>query len=126
MHPSLSLLLLSTAAALTFSTVMSHPTSSSGLSGKGHMPLQRAIIDTESADLSLLAPLEFQEKARRKPKKKNLKVSRLLRKMGSDFEGQWMSVEAPPVKVQVCMMKNYQKCSTAYINQLLSNWVSRN
>ena len=58
-------------------------------------------MDTASAADLLLAPLEFQDRAKRKPKRKNLKVSRLLRKMGTDFNGEWMSVEAPKVKVQV-------------------------
>ena len=40
-------------------------------------------------------PLEFRQKARKKPKKKNLKKSRLLRKMGLDFDSEWMSVDQP-------------------------------
>ena len=52
--------------------------------------LQRAVTFTQPTQ-----PLEFRQKARKKPKKKNLKKSRLLRKMGLDFDGDWMSVDEP-------------------------------
>ena len=52
--------------------------------------LQRAVTFTQPTQ-----PLEFRQKARKKPKKKNLKKSRLLRKMGLDFDGDWMSVDQP-------------------------------
>jgi hypothetical protein len=54
------------------------------------MPLQRAITYTDP-----VIPLDFLEKAKRKPKKKNLKVTRLLKKMGGDFSPQWMSIKEP-------------------------------
>jgi hypothetical protein len=53
-------------------------------------PLQRAISYTDT-----LIPLEFQDFAKKKPRKKNLKKSRLLRKMGSDFDARWMSIDPP-------------------------------
>ena len=52
--------------------------------------LQRAITFTEPKK-----PLEFRKSARKKPKRKNLKTSRLLRKMGSDFRPDWMSIDEP-------------------------------
>ena len=52
--------------------------------------LQRAVTFTKPTQ-----PLEFRQKARKKPKKKNLKKSRLLRKMGLDFDSDWMSVDEP-------------------------------
>ena len=52
--------------------------------------LQRAVTFTQPTQ-----PLEFRQKARKKPKKKNLKKSRLLRKMGLDFDSDWMSVDEP-------------------------------
>jgi hypothetical protein len=52
--------------------------------------LQRAITFTEPT-----VPLQFRDVARKKPKKKNLKKSRLLRKMGQDFSSQWMRIEEP-------------------------------
>ncbi len=42
-----------------------------------------------------MVPLEFRETVRKRPKKKNLKKSRLLRKMGADFNPNWMSIERP-------------------------------
>ena len=65
-----------------------------GLSAANPMPpqnsLQRAVTFTQPTQ-----PLEFRQKARKKPKKKNLKKSRLLRKMGLDFDSEWMSVDEP-------------------------------
>ena len=55
-------------------------------------PLQRAKTYADH----LMVPLEFQDFAKKKPRKKNLKRSRLLRKMGEDFDDEWMSIEAPP------------------------------
>ena len=54
-------------------------------------PLQRAITFTDK----LLVPLEFTDSAKKKPRKKNLKASRLLRKMGEDFDEDWMRIERP-------------------------------
>jgi len=52
--------------------------------------LQRAITFTNP-----MVPLKFRDKAKKRPKKKNLKPERLLRKMGDDFNPNWMSMEAP-------------------------------
>lgn len=54
--------------------------------------LQRAITFTEPTE-----PLEFRDSLKKKPKKKNLKKSRLLRKMGADFNADWMAIEKPAV-----------------------------
>lgn len=43
----------------------------------------------------VMQPLEFWEKVKKKPRGKHMKTSRLLKKMGSDFQGAWMSVERP-------------------------------
>ena len=40
-------------------------------------------------------PLEFWEKVKKKPRGRQLKESKLLEKMGSDFEPSWMSVDRP-------------------------------
>ncbi len=53
-------------------------------------PLERA--STYSSDL---VPLEFRENAKRKPRRKNLKKAKLLRKMGADFDSRWMSIDRP-------------------------------
>ncbi|XP_040567124.1 LOW QUALITY PROTEIN: noggin-1 [Lepeophtheirus salmonis] len=53
-------------------------------------PLQRAITYTNP-----LVPLEFWEKAKRKPRRKHLKIDLLLRKMGQDFDSSWMSASKP-------------------------------
>lgn len=52
--------------------------------------LQRAITFTEPTE-----PLQFRDNVKKKPKGKNLKKSRLLRKMGLDFKPEWMSIEEP-------------------------------
>lgn len=52
--------------------------------------LQRAITFTQPTQ-----PLEFRENVKKRPKKKNLKKSRLLRKMGADFKPDWMSIDKP-------------------------------
>jgi len=56
----------------------------------GKNSLQRAITFTEPTQ-----PLQFRDNVKKKPKKKNLKKSRLLRKMGTDYKGQWMSIDEP-------------------------------
>ena len=48
-------------------------------------------------------PIEFQEFTKKKPRKKNLKTSRLLRKMGGDFDAKWMSVDTPSQLLSVEM-----------------------
>ena len=40
-------------------------------------------------------PLQFWEKVKKKPRGRQLKESKLLEKMGSDFDPSWMSVERP-------------------------------
>ena len=40
-------------------------------------------------------PLEFWEKVKKKPRGRQLKETKLLEKMGSDFDPSWMSVERP-------------------------------
>ena len=45
-----------------------------------------------------MIPLEFWEKVKKKPKGKHLKESRLLEKMGNDFDPTWMAVERPHSK----------------------------
>ena len=52
--------------------------------------LQRAITFTEPTK-----PLQFRKSVRKRPGKKNLKMSRLLRKMGTDFKPEWMSIDEP-------------------------------
>ena len=52
--------------------------------------LQRAITFTNP-----MVPLKFRDTVKKKPKKKNLKPERLLRKMGADFNPSWMSIETP-------------------------------
>ena len=52
--------------------------------------LQRAITFTNP-----MVPLKFRDTVKKKPKKKNLKPQRLLRKMGEDFESDWMSIDEP-------------------------------
>jgi hypothetical protein len=42
-----------------------------------------------------MIPLEFWEKVKKKPKGKHLKESRLLEKMGNDFDPTWMALERP-------------------------------
>jgi noggin len=42
-----------------------------------------------------LLPLEFWESAKRRPRGKHLKATRLAKKMGDDFNPAWMSVERP-------------------------------
>lgn len=54
------------------------------------MPLQRAITYTDPS-----VPLKFVAKAKKKPRRKNLKVTKLLKKMGTDFNTHWMSIEPP-------------------------------
>ena len=56
----------------------------------GENSLQRAITFTEPTQ-----PLQFRDNVKKKPRKKNLKKSRLLRKMGNDFKNEWMSIEEP-------------------------------
>ena len=52
--------------------------------------LQRAITFTNP-----MVPLQFRDTVKKKPKRKNLKPERLLRKMGDDFNANWMSIETP-------------------------------
>ena len=52
--------------------------------------LQRAITFTNP-----MVPLQFRDTVKKKPKRKNLKPERLLRKMGDDFNPNWMSIETP-------------------------------
>lgn len=52
--------------------------------------LQRAVTFTEPTQ-----PLEFRKSVKRRPRRKNLKTSRLLRKMGSDYKKEWMSIDEP-------------------------------
>ena len=52
--------------------------------------LQRAITFTNP-----MVPLQFRDTVKKKPKRKNLKPERLLRKMGKDFNPNWMSIETP-------------------------------
>jgi len=52
--------------------------------------LQRAITFTNP-----MVPLQFRDTVKKKPKRKNLKPERLLRKMGDDFNPDWMSIETP-------------------------------
>ena len=52
--------------------------------------LQRAITFTNP-----MVPLQFRDTVKKKPKRKNLKPDRLLRKMGDDFNPNWMSIETP-------------------------------
>ena len=40
-------------------------------------------------------PLEFWEKVKKKPRGKHTKASRLIKKMGGDFQPTWMSIERP-------------------------------
>ena len=56
----------------------------------GKSSLQRAITFTEPTK-----PLQFRDNIKKKPKRKNLKKSRLLRKMGTDYKGEWMSIDEP-------------------------------
>ena len=79
-------LLLLTNFMLTLTTIGS----TYGASVQGKSSLQRAITFTEPTK-----PLQFRDNVKKKPKRKNLKKSRLLRKMGTDFKGQWMSIEEP-------------------------------
>lgn len=52
--------------------------------------LQRAVTFTEPTE-----PLEFRDNVKKKPRRKNLKKSRLLRKMGVDYKPEWMSMDEP-------------------------------
>ena len=52
--------------------------------------LQRATTYTNP-----IAPLEFRDSAKKKPKKKNLNRRRLMKKMGNDYDATWMSSETP-------------------------------
>ena len=42
-----------------------------------------------------LVPLEFWDKVKKKPRGKQMKETKLMEKMGSDFDPAWMSVERP-------------------------------
>ena len=53
--------------------------------------LQRATTFTDP-----VVPLEFRDSAKKKPKKKNLNRRRLMKKMGVDYDAEWMSSEIPP------------------------------
>ena len=57
---------------------------------KAFLGLQRAITFTEPTQ-----PLEFRKSVRKRPRRKNLKTSRLLRKMGLDYRKEWMSIDEP-------------------------------
>ena len=65
--------------------------------------LQRAVTFTEPTQ-----PLEFRKSVKRRPRRKNLKTSRLLRKMGSDYKKEWMSIDEPVNvdETKVCMHSN--------------------
>ncbi len=76
------------------------------------MPLQRAIIS--SADV-LTQPLQFRQKEARKPRRRNLKLSKLLRKMGPDFMSEWMSIESP----QGAPSKEQQQMGPGQIEELV-------
>lgn len=52
--------------------------------------LQRATTLTNP-----ILPLEFRDSAKKKPKKKNLNRRRLMKKMGVDFDANWMSADLP-------------------------------
>lgn len=67
----------------------------------GKFPLQRPITLTDH-----VVPLEFQEHFKKRPKRKNLKPARLLRKMGPDFDPTWMSMEIPSQLLSVEMSEN--------------------
>lgn len=43
----------------------------------------------------VMQPLEFWEKVKKKPRGRHTKASRLIKKMGSDFQPAWMSIERP-------------------------------
>ena len=43
----------------------------------------------------VMQPLEFWEKVKKKPRGKHTKASRLIKKMGGDFQPTWMSIERP-------------------------------
>jgi len=43
----------------------------------------------------VMQPLVFWEKVKKKPRGKHMKSSRLMKKMGADFQSSWMSVERP-------------------------------
>ena len=49
--------------------------------------LQRAITFTNP-----MVPLKFRDTVKKRPKRKNLKPERLLRKMGEDFNSNWMAI----------------------------------
>ena len=57
---------------------------------KGEKSLQPATVNSKP-----ILPLEFWDKVKKKPRGKHLKTSRLMRKMGSDYNPEWMSVERP-------------------------------
>ena len=104
------------------SFVNCHPTRSESTK----MPLQRAITYTKP-----IVPLEFQEKARKKPRNKNLKVTRLLKKMGEDYQPHWMSIEAPDEKDMVTVEMNdeqimelEQQVSNLNLEQELKNLIT--
>lgn len=43
----------------------------------------------------VMQPLEFWEKVKKKPRGRHTKASRLIKKMGGDFQAAWMSIERP-------------------------------
>jgi noggin len=43
----------------------------------------------------VMQPLEFWEKVKKKPKGRHTKASRLIKKMGGDFQPGWMSIDRP-------------------------------
>lgn len=57
------------------------------------LELQRATTFT-----SPVVPMEFRDTIRKKPKKKNLNKKKLLKKMGADFNPEWMALEKPQMK----------------------------
>lgn len=54
------------------------------------LELQRATTYTRP-----VVPLQFRDAFKKRPKKKNVNKKKLLKKMGSDFDPDWMSLERP-------------------------------